>query len=44
MRELRGNDARKLLLAVTDDGGGGLVAGALDTEDQGHGSISPRRH
>ncbi len=32
--DLGGDDVRELARAALDDGGGGLVAGALDTEDQ----------
>ena len=35
--ELRGDDVGEDCMAVADDGCGGLVAGALDTEDEGAG-------
>jgi hypothetical protein len=41
MRELRRDHARKLLLAVANDGCRGLVTGTLDAQDQCHISISP---
>ena len=39
--DLRGDDVRELAGAALDDGGGGLVAGALDTQDEA-GSASAR--
>ena len=35
--ELRGDDVRAEVAAVLDDGGGGLVAGGLDAEDEAIG-------
>ncbi len=42
--DLRGDDVRELAAAALDHGGGGLVAGALDTQNEARSGVGSVVH